>query len=810
MFSGVNDLWYGLRQLRRAPGPTLLILVALGVAIGANTTIFSIANALLMRPLGVVAPESLIRIGTTTDGDRYGITSWPDYRDLRDEVDGLDGLAAYGLTLVGLQHEGGTDPVIGEMVTWNYWRVLGVEPRPGRAFLAEEDREGAGAAVVILSHHLWQDWFGGDPEVIGSMVLLSDVPYTVVGVAPREFRGLSTVLRTDVWVPAMMVDLAYTWDINLEGRIDPWLNLVGRLRPGVAQGQVQASLDVVAERLQEAYPEDNEGKTFTAVALDRTRIIPSQTTDGARNATVMLLAVTVLVLVIACLNVANVFLARALVRRREIAMRSAMGASRGRIVRQLMTEGVLVAAVAAGLALFFTSWMVEVIWTQQPQLEVPLTIDTGVDGRVLAYTVAIGAFVALFFTLWPAAHAVRWGGGEALRVRDYRGGAGLPQRILVAGQVALTLVVLLTAGLFVRSLGRVMDVDPGYDIPHGLFAMVNLGYGQWNDDEARALFDQLDPRVEAIPGVASAALTTSIPMGPGGGRHDVYVPGYEPAPGEWMVFDRGIFDGDYLETMGIEVVEGRGIDDGDRADSRPVAVVNEAFARRFWPDESAVGKTLYADRGEQRTVVGVIGDVKEEGLDQPSPPYLAIPLSQASAQPRLILVVRTEGDPGPIAEPLRQEIASLLPSLPVNLMTVAEHTSQSQGTARGIALLASMAGLLGLIVALAGVYGVTAYTVSRRTHEFGVRMALGASASGIARMVLAGGLRTALAGVALGLLLAAGVARLVQGFLFEVQPLDPAVFGTVALGVTAVALLAVYLPARRAARTEPTKVLRVE
>lgn len=811
MFTVLKDLRYAFRQSRRAPMTTVLILTALGLAIGANALVFSLADALLMQPLGVRDPGQLVRVGTSTSDEPYGITSWPDYLDLRDQVEGLDGLAATGWTLVGLRGEEATARLVGEMVTWNYWSVLGVEPRPGRAFLAQEDRRGAAAAVVILSHALWRGRFGGDPDIIGSTVRLSGVPYTVVGIAPPGFRGLSTVVKTDVWVPAMMVDKAYTWDVNLDGRRDPWLNLVGRLGPGVPMKRVQASLDAVATRLQQAHPRETEGKRFTAVELERTRVVPSQTTDGIARGMVLLQAVMALVLLIACFNVANVFMARANARGHEVALRFALGASRGRVVRQLLTEGLLVAVVAAALGLLVGRWCAAALWSLQPDLELTLDANFQIDSRVVAFMTGIAVLTALVFSLTPALYAARRGELSTLRHR-LRGGAGgsLVQRALVAGQVALAVVVLLTAGLFLRSLRATMAMDPGFDLRQGFITMINLGFIQYEEKDATAFLDQLKSRVETVQGVRSASFSTSVPLGAGGGRHDVWIPGYEPAPGEWMVFRRNMIDGDYLRTMGMRVVAGRGIDRRDRRDTEPVAVVNEAMAQRFWPEGDVVGSVLYADGGVARRVVGIVGDAMFGSLGEQPEPSLAIPLDQASFQPRLLLVVRTGGSPEPVMAAVRREVRRLAPALPLTMVTVREHLRQAQGTVRGSAIVTTLAGLLALIVALAGVYGVMAYAVSRRRHEYGVRMALGASGRDLAREVMVDGLRTTGAGLGAGVLLALAVARFLESMLTGVSALDLATFLAVVTCVGAASMLAAYAPARRAAHMEPADVLRVE
>ncbi len=813
MISGVGDAGYALRQLRRSPRSTVLVILTLGLAMGAGTTIFTIANALLLRPFPVEEPESLVRVFTTRSGQTYGITSWPDYEDLRDGVDAFEGLAAFGLTTVGLRSPAGAEPVVAEMVTWNYFRVLGVQPALGRSFLPEEEAAPGAAPVAVLSHRAWIDRFAADPAVVGSTLYLSDVPYTVVGVAPEGFAGLSALIQPAVWVPSMMVGAAYPWEVNLQGRIDPWLNLVGRLRPGVTMAGAQASLDAVAAGLAQAYPRDNRGKVFTATDLDRARIAPNETTDGARRMSWLLMTVAGLVLLTACFNVANLHLARAIERRREIALRSAVGASRWRIARQLFAEDLLLACAAGLAALLFADWAAEALWSLQPPSEFPLQVDLSVDLRVVTFTAATALLAALLIATAPALEATRSRALAALHVGVFGPGRrreARSQRVLVAGQLAFCAVVLLTAGLFLRSLRQALRIDPGFDLRWGLVAPVNLAYTQFDEDQARLFFEELDERIEELPGVRSASLSAAVPLGLSHGHHDVHIEGYEPGPDEWMLFKRNMVDGDYLRTLGIAVVRGRGIDDRDRADTQPVAVVNETMARRFWPDGDPIGKILRADLGVPRVVVGVIQDGKYSSLSEPHEPYLAIPLSQSGSHQRLLLTVRTEGEAAPLREAVRHQILAAAPELPVSVRTLEEHLALARGPARGLAMLVSAFGLLALAIALIGVYGLTAYVTSRRSHEFGVRVALGAQPSSIARLVMTSSVHTTLVGVGLGLLLAVGVSQLVAGLLYDVHPLDPIVFATAAPVLIAVALLAAYLPARAAARSDPASTLRLD
>jgi predicted permease len=791
-------------------------VVSLALGIGANTAIFSLSHSLLFRPLDVTEPERLASVFTSqTGGQRHGNTSYPDYLDYRERNRVFSGVAAHTTAPMALAAGGQPDIVWGQLVSGNYFSVLGVEPALGRGFLPEEDEALGAHPVAVLSHAAWQDRFGADPQILGRTIRINDFPFTVVGVAPPGFSGLFSLPEPQVWAPLAMAEQALPYTPNIQSRIDPWLQLVGRLRPGLSLSQAQASLDALAANLVEEYPGTNRNKGIVLATLDATRLGTPEATGGAERLLAVLLGVVGFVLLIACFNVANLELAKAAGRRREIALRHSLGASRWRIVRQLLVESVLLAVAAAGVGLFVAFYSVESLQELQAQVEVPIQIQVSLDGRVLAFTLLLAVSTGVLFGLAPALQVLRPGQADALKDQGYALSqgrrAGRLQGVLVVAQVALSLVLLTGAGLLIRSLNNTLAIDPGFDLRNGVVVPVNLGFGQYGEEEGEALQKAVLERIAASPEVESAALTAFVPLGMTHGHHDVFVEGYEAAPDERMLVKRNMVSAGYFETMGIRVQRGRAIDERDTEDSTPVAMVNEAMASRFWPNRDPIGHTVRADRGTVYTVVGIIEDGRYGSLLEPQEPYLVIPLGQGEYVQRVNLVVKTRRDPRVMVRDLSSEVQELVPGLPAsNAMTVREYLEYSQGGARGPAILVGVFGLLALALASVGLYGVMYYSVNQRTREFGIRLAIGATTNGVTRMVLLRGLRMTLAGLVLGILMALAMTRLLGGFLFEVSPLDPLVFAGGMAVLLGVGQLASYLPARFASRSDPMTALRAE
>jgi len=810
-----QDLKYGGRLLLQHRGFTTVAVLSLALGIGANTTIFSLINAVLLRPIPVEDVDSLASVFTSyTGGDRYSITSYPDYEDLRDHNEVFAELAAQAYFPMGLRGDGGTDVVMGQLVSWNYFSVLGVDPALGRVFRPEEDQTQGTHPVAVLSHRIWSTQFAADPDVIGQQIFINDFPFTVIGVAPEDFRGLSVIFATDIWVPLHMTEQALPYTPQFDGRIDPWLWLVGRLAPGITIEQAQADLDVLSANLSQEYPELNQNKRFEAVATNENRVGTSPS-GGANGFVWMLLGVVGLVLLVAAFNVANLHLARATIRQREIALRYSLGASRGRILRQLLTESVVLALLAGLVGLLIALWATDLLMALMPSSLFILEIDYSFDWVVLGFTLLISLLAGAIFGLAPALQTIHPDQAGELKEQTAQQGRSLRksrlQRSLVVAQVALSLLLLISAGLFLKSLNNVLALDPGYDLRDGIVASVNLGYSQYEEADGRMLYQRFFDRIRTLPGVEQASMSAFLPLGANHGRHDTYIDGYEFGPDDYNAFLRNMVSPEYFDTMGIAIVRGRGFDDRDREDSKPVALVNETMANRFWQDRDPLGGRIFVDFGVEREVVGVVEDGWYLAIDEDAQPYVYIPLGQAEYLEHLSFVVRTHGDPSALVGLVQQEFSQVEPNLPLPLVqTVEEYMRLSIVDVHVTTILIGTFGLLALILAMTGVYGVMAYMVSQRTHEFGVRMALGAESSAIVLMVLRRGMKTTLVGIAAGLVLAAAVTRLLGGFLYEVSPLDPIVYLGVALALAVISILACYVPARLASRVDPMVALRVD
>jgi predicted permease len=788
----------------------------MALGIGANTAIFSLVNALLLQPLNVTQQERLMSAYTSQVGGRlHGNTSYPDYLDYKERNDVFSVLAAHTYSPMSLRGVGPPRVVMGQLVSWDYFLALGVEPELGRSFLPEEDETFGTHPVAILSHATWEGQFGSDPTIVGATIRINDYPFTVIGVAPRGFTGLVTAVEPALWAPLAMAERALVYTPNIQSRIDPWLQLVGRLRPGIAVSGAQAALDVLATNLALEYPALNRGKGIVLEELDSGRLSTPEATTATRTVMAILMGVVGFVLLIACLNVAAVQLARTSRRRREIALRQALGASRWRILRQLLVESVALALVAGAVGLWVAALAIDALQALQPQTEFPLRTQLPLDARVLGFTLLLAMTAGVLSGLAPALQALRPNQSAALKEQGISLSQGRSsarwQSALVVAQIALSLALLSGAGLLMRSLHNELSIDPGFDLRNGVVVPLNLGFGQHDEAEGEALRKELLDRAAALPGIESAALTAFIPLGAIHGHHDVYVEGYEPAPDELMLVKRNMVSAGYFETMGIRVLSGRAIDQRDTEDATPVAMVNETMARRFWPGRDPVGRSVQADLGITYTVIGMIEDGKYASLRGPSEPYLVLPMTQGEYVQRVNLVVSTRGDPREAIESLRSLVQRIAPGLPSpTILTMPQYLSFSVGPVKGPTILVSAFGLLALLLASVGLYGVMYRSVTQRTREFGVRLALGATEHGVVKMVLRQGLITSLIGVGVGLLLALAVTRALASLLLGVSTLDPVVFALVSATMLAIGQLASYLPARFAARTDPVTTLRAE
>lgn len=814
--SAFRDLLFAIRTLRKRPMFAVAAVVSLGLGIGANTAIFSVINSLLVRSLNVADPDRLMAVYTSqVGGNRHGNTSYPDYLDYKERNQVFQGLASYAMAPMSVRGDGQPVVRVGQVVSWDFFDVLGVDPIMGRTFSPEEGEIDGLSSVAILSHEGWGSLFGADPEVLGRTVAINDSPFTVIGVAPPGFIGLVSVVEPVLWAPLGAVDRALSFSPNIPSRIDPWLQLVGRLQEGLSSTEAQAAVEVLAANLAEEYPETNRNKGIVLGEVDAGRLLSPEATEGASRLLVFLLAVVGFVLLVACFNVANLQLAKANSRRREIALRFSLGASRTRIVRQLLVESIVLSFLAGGAGLGVAVLALRGFQRLQPQMDVPLEIPAHLDPTVLGFTLLLAVLTGVVFGLAPALQVLRPGQVDALKDQGHGATQGRAssriQRALVVGQVALSLVLLAGAGLFMRSLANTLSIDPGFDFPNGVVLPINLGYGQYEEADGRELHERMLEHVRTTPGVESAALTAFTPLGITHGHHDVDVEGYEPAPDELMLVKRNMVSSDYFTAMGVQVVRGRAIDDGDTGDADPVAMVNETMARRFWPDQDPIGRTIRADLGTTYTVVGIVEDGKYASLQERPESYLVLPLSQSEYVERMNLVVRTSGDPTALMRDLVSEVRRVAPGLPPSTaLTSRQYLEYSVGNTKGPAVMVFAFGVLALVLATVGLYGVMWYTVTQRTREFGVRLALGASEGDVVKIVMSQGLKTTLVGVVIGLVLALTGARLVAGLLYQVGPLDPLVFSLVPAVLILVGQVASFLPARHASRSSPVEVMRAE
>ena len=808
-----GDLRFGARMLRRSPGFTLTAALTVALGIGANTTMFSVVNALLLRPLaGTVRPNELVMIGRTQEGQGFDTFSYPDYIDYRDGSRSLSGIAATFVLPAHLSTGGASERVRAELVSGNYFTTLGTRAAAGRLFVRGDAAAPGANTVVVLSHGVWERRFGGDSSVIGKSVRLDGTPYTVVGVTERGFNGVRTTDVVDVFVPISMVDQLSGRGSMLTERGAVWLEMVGRLAPNATVAAAQAELATIAAELRRRYPDTNEGRGARVAAglgLD-----PDSRRD-VRTFMAILVGVVGLVLLIACANVANLLLARGSARTRELAVRASLGASRARLVRQLLAEGFLLSLLAGIVGLVLG------VWSLRLMRQLPVFDDAfgglvpSVDLRVLGFTAATMLLSGILFALPPAFHASRVDLVTALKLGT-PGSGDFRSRLrssLVVAQLALSLVLLVAAGLFVRTLQAFYRTEPGFETRHVLIATIDAGLQGYDEPRGRRLVSDLEERVRALPGVQNAAFAAMVPLGGGGWDTRVYPADANPAPDDpGLKTDVNAVTPAYFETLGMSIVGGRGFTTGDRAGGPAVAIVNEALAARLWPGRWPIGQRFRLGRGdEQLEVVGLVRTAKYRGLGEQARAFFYRPFAQIY-MPSMTIHVRTESDdPYSVVQSVRRELDAFDRDLPLSrVMTLAERLDRSLGAQRTAAMLVGIYGVLALVLAAIGLYGSMAYAVSRRTREMGVRMALGARAVEVRRHVIGEALRIAVIGMVIGLAGAIPATRLLRSQLFGVSPVDPVTIASVLVVLVVAAVAAAYIPARRATRVDPVVALRSE
>ena len=812
----IRDLRHAARLIGRNPLFAVTAAVSLAVGIGATTTIFTIANALLLRPpAGVVDAGRVVDIGRTQNGRDFDTDSYPNFLDIRARATTLAGVYAYrNAEAMSLAVSGGAERIYGSLVSANYFAVLGVRPRLGR-LLVESDDAGA-ADVVVLSYRLWVDRFRRDPAIVGRHVTLNGRPFAVVGVAPDGFQG-TTVLTSDVWAPIVAAPVVMPRHdaVLLTSRRSTWLVMGGRLKPGVSLAQAQAELDLLDGALVREFPRENSGRGLRA---DRLSPIPGNAAVAA-GFLGLLMAIVLLVLAIACANVSGVLLARAATRRREIAVRLAIGAARGQLVAQLLTETLMLFALGAAAGLVLARAMTSALVALLPVLPVPVGVSLTLDGRVLAFTAAVTLAAALLSGLVPALQASRADLVSGLKEQESGGRLRMGLRhAFVVGQVALSLVLVVAAGLFARALERAGSIDPGFD-PRGVeLASLDLSLAGYTAETGPVFARELLERVRALPDVQSATLASILPLGGDVlGLGGLSVPGVTPPQGQrFLDADWNVVEPGYFQTMRMPLVSGRDFTAADRKDAPMAVVVNETAAREWWPGQDPVGQRIFQQQDGAESsamtplvVVGVARDAKYRYLGDVPRPFVFVPLAQQYMS-RMTIVARTK-DGRRIAADLRALVAALNPNLPiVTAQTLEDYTAIGLVPQRVAASVAGSLGIVGLLLAAFGVYGATAYAVARRTRDIGIRMALGAGRRDVVALVLGQGMALVGAGAAIGLALAAGGARLLGTLLFGVPALDLITFGGASLLFVLVGLAACYVPTRRAVAIDAMEALRYE
>ena len=808
-----QDLRYGARMLRKQPGFTLIAILSLALGIGANTGVFSLVNTLLLRSLPVENPQQLMAVNLTMNkGTEYVSSSYPNYKDLRDRNDVLAGLVAYRPTTLSLSSEGKNERLFGYLTTGNYFDVLGVRAMLGRAFTPDDDRAPGAHPVTVMSHRCWQNRFGGDPSVIGKNVILNGHAFTVIGVAPKDFHGTEIMFAPAFWAPMMMQRQIEPGSDFLNDRSDGRLMLTARLKGGVTAGQAQSSLSNLMSQLATEFPRDNEGR---GVELNLPGLISPNFRTPIIGFAAVLMGIVGLVLLIACTNLANLLLARATGRRKEIAVRLALGASRWQIVRQLLTESVLVSLLGGGLGLLLAAWINDLVSAFKPPVDLPLQLDLSLDWRVMSFTLALSVFTGIVFGVIPALQSTKLNLVPALKDETSLAGHRRPRlrNALVVAQVALSLVLLICAGLIVRSLQQAQSLNPGFNPENAVMLSFDLGLQGYDQARGRAFSQQALDRVRALPGVEAAALSKWMPLTLTESTTVVYVEGKTTqhlANLPSTIYCR--VGPEFFRTMGVPLLAGREFAPQEREKEARVVIVNEAFARRFWPGENVIGKQFKfgGAEGDPWQIIGLAKDGKYVSLGERPRLLVYQPLLRDYSS-LVNLVARTSSDPQTTLAAIRREVQSLEPTLPLyNVKTMQEHLSLPLFPARVAATVLGCFGLLALLLAAVGIYGVMSYSVAQRTREVGIRMALGAQRRAVLALIVRQGMSVALIGVGLGLALAFAATRLLADLLYGVSATDPLTFSIIALLLMMVALLACWVPARRATKVDPMIALRCE
>jgi putative ABC transport system permease protein len=802
----LTDFRYALRVLVKSPAFSAIAILTLGLAIGANSAIFSVVNGVLLRPLPYPHSEQLVRVFGSQPQLALAPTSPANFLEWKEQNEIFERIGTY--IGQGFNLTGGDKPerVIGSRVSADLFQLLGVQPALGRGFTDEEDQVGHGQ-VVILSHEFWQSRFGGTPNALRQTITMNERPYAVVGVMPPGFGFPDT--RTQVWTPvAFNPAERATRDTN-------FIDVIARLKPGVSIEQARAHMIALTQRQAERYPESNTGVSAKVISLHE------QTVGEVRPMLIVLLSAVAFVLLIACANLANLLLARATARQKEMAIRGALGASRTRVVRLLLTESVLLGVLGGAVGLLIAIWSLDLLVSLKPA-NLPRLAEIGINRTVFIFTFAISVLTGVIFGLVPALQASKPDLNEGLK-ESGRGATGNPRRhrvraLLVVSEVALSLILLVGAGLMIRSFARLLAVDPGFKADHVLTAFVSLPPSKYSKrEEQAAFFDRLSDRLRTLPGVSAAGVVTDIPLFGGSSTGFEIDDRPAPLPGQRPLTEYRMISLDYFSSIGMTLSHGRAFTRHDTEDAPGVVIINETMAARFFAGEEPIGKRigLSGNPRDWREIVGVVRDVRNYGVDADVKPEVYVPFLQnapaylSGVASAMTAVVRSTNDPSALTNALREQVRALDKDQPISeIRTMESYLSESMAQRRfNMFLLGAFAGLA-LVLAAVGIYGVISYTVTQRTHEMGIRIALGARGSDIFKLVFAQAMLTTGAGIVIGLGAALGLTRLLQNLLYHVTATDPLVFASITLLLLLVAMGATYIPARRAMKVDPITALR--
>lgn len=813
----IADLRFALRILVKSPGFSIVAFLALALGIGVNTTMFGVVNSLLLRPLPVSHPEQLVQLYTSDARIGRQPNSYLNFLDYAEQNSVFDGLVAYQFTPLGLTSGGETTNILGQLVSGNYFSVLGLQPELGRAFLPEEDVTPNANPVVVLSHRFWKK-LGGDPAIVGSVLMLNGRSFSVTGVAPASFGGIDVGVTPDLWVPIAMREWILPADDWYANRRALMLNVFGRLKPGISITQAEAQLKTIARQLEQAYPDFNQERSVALRPIEQAKtqgLAGSGNESDLRNVSVLLLSAAGSVLLIACANVANLLLARATTRQREIAIRLALGASRGRIIRQLLTESMMLALAGGVGGVVLAYWLGDLLLSLMPPSPVPLTVDPQPDGRVLLFAFLLALGSGIIFGLAPAWQTSRWDLTRGLRERaataNFASRFNLRNALVIA-QIGASLLLLIGSGLFLKAFYHAQAIAPGFRTEGVAMVSFDLTLAGYDKERARQALRSILEDVRRDPQVRSADFAQSVPFGFGSMGRTIYADDRAPDATDNRKFANvsEITPG-YFSTMGIPLLKGRAFAELDAEAPVPrVAIISQAMAREFWPGQLAIGRRFRFFQGEPIEVVGIVQDVKLFSLGE-APTWIVYLPMHTQPQGGATLLINTIGAPGSALAEAQRVVRRVDTHIPITYAkTMREHLAVALWPSWMGAVLLGTFGLLALVLASMGVYGVMAYSVSQRTRELGIRLALGAQAHQVVGLVVRQGMMLAAIGLVGGLLVAFGATRLVAALLYGVNPSDPWVFAGVTTLLGLAALAACYWPARRALKIDPVVALRFE